>query len=179
MARWKLATAHYLNVPGVEWEYKENERGKKKIKTLKLPVPLLLDPNDPFDWNHFPTGNKDEGIIVVTNVAGDDDNDIVFIGEPTPDMIPLDDEAKALSASLAKKWQHPIDSLPGQFSQSLIDGFQGQIAEVLAAKEAKPAEVAGLSELMSTMAAVMKQNQDILAALAVAKTPEGQAARRA
>lgn len=173
--RWQLAQPHYLKVPGTEWEYKENSRTKGKAKTMKLEVPLYIDPNDPGDWNHFPTGNKEEGVTVVTNSPNGVATDICFVGDPTPDMIPLNDAARAISAKFESRWKHPIESLPGQYSQSLIDNFEKQLADA-SAKSAQPAQIEGLPELMGTIAAMMKQNQEILQALAFNKTPEGQVA---
>ena len=47
MARWKLMTSHYLNTPGEEWEYTENDRNTGRPRRIKFPVPRLLDINDP------------------------------------------------------------------------------------------------------------------------------------
>ena len=44
MARWKLMTAHYLNVAGTKWEYQEVSRVTGKQIRMQLPVPMYLDP---------------------------------------------------------------------------------------------------------------------------------------
>lgn len=168
MARWRLDTPHYLNVPGTEWEYKENDRATGKVKRMVVAVPLFLDPKDPGDWNY--KEDKDNGMIVVTNKLDSNfSKDIVFVGDPTPEMVPIDEEALALSQSFQKKWAHPIEDLPGQFSQSLISKFQDQMDEM----HSKPVTtvIEGMPEMMATMAAMMKQNQDILAALLADKIP--------
>lgn len=122
MARWRLTASHYLNVPGTEWEQKEIDRttGRQARKIYK--VPRLLDPEEPSDLNY--PGE----LIVAHEGKGAQPRDYIFIGPPTPDMEPLDDEAKAISANLAKTWKHPVDSLPGNYSQSMQQEFEKQIA---------------------------------------------------
>src|SRR6266705_2613092 len=106
MARWRLLTGHYLNVEGTEWEYKETDRNTGKQARKVFAVPLFMDPNDPSDHNY-------PGEIIVANIADRAfARDIIFLGDPTPDMEPLDAEAEAISESLAPKWTHPIESLP-------------------------------------------------------------------
>ena len=89
-------------------------------------------------------------------------------------MFPLDDEAQAITAEWAKRWKHPIEDLPGtmSYSQSLLDDLQRQMAEVQAGAVQKPMEVSGMQEFMAGVAAVMKQQTQILARLApVAEEP--------
>src|SRR6266705_1767114 len=106
MARWRLRTGHYLNVPGTEWEYKETDRTTGKTGRKVFAVPMLLDPNDPADHNY-------PGEIIVASAEDRAfPRDIIFLGDPTPDMEPIDDEAEAISEALASKWVHPIESLP-------------------------------------------------------------------
>jgi|SRR6185437_10143855 len=162
MARWKLVAPHYLNVEGVKWEYSEIDRTTGKPRRAVFPVPSLLDPGDPADWNH--RQGRDDGEVIVTNGGASDPRDIRFTGDPTPDMIPLDDEAKAISASFASRWRHPIESLPSTYSDALVEDFQKEIADLRTSSG--PAKVEGMSELLTAMTAMMKQNQDILAALA-------------
>src|ERR1700690_2128608 len=100
MARWRLAGPHYLNVEGSTWEYKEVDRTTGKQKRTLFPVPQLLDPDNPGDWNHV--RGKDDGEIIVADGRGEvNAKDIIFSGEPTPDMVPLDDDAKAITAKMA------------------------------------------------------------------------------
>jgi hypothetical protein len=167
MARWRLIAPHYLQVPGTEWEYKEVDRKTGRPKTQKFAVPLLLDPSQPQDWTH--QNGRDEGEINVCYEGKGDSNDIVFIGEPTPDMMPLDDEAKKISAGFAAKWKHPIESLPGAYSEHLLDDLQQQVADVQA--KTSQTQVDGMSELLTAMAAMMKQNQELIGALVGAKAP--------
>lgn len=172
MARWKLATAHYLNVKEhfgqtVEWEYTEQPRNGRPIRK-RFQVPLYLDPRDPSDFNY-----PEAEMIVVTNKAHPAyPKDIVFEGEPTPDMIPLDDEAEAINAELEPKWSHPIDGLPangGDYSQSLIAAFETSISNLLKANPdaGKPVpNVGGVSKeefekLQSQVQALMARNAEL------------------
>lgn len=109
MARWRLRTAHYLNVVDrdgekIEWEYTETSRDTGRRARKLYPVPLMLDTNNAADFNY-------PGEIIVCAPDKGEGRDISFLGDPTPDMEPLDEEAEAISASLRSKWEHPIESL--------------------------------------------------------------------
>lgn len=109
MARWRLRSAHYLNVVSrwgekVEWEYSETSRDTGRRARKLFPVPLMLDTNNAADYNY-------PGEIIVCKPGTGSPLDIEFLGDPTPDMEPLDEEAEAISASLRPRWEHPIDSL--------------------------------------------------------------------
>lgn len=162
MARWRLAGPHYLNVKGSTWEYKEVDRTTGKQKRTLFPVPQLLDPDNPGDWNYV--YGKDFGEIIVANKAGDYPKDIIFSGDPTPDMVPLDDEAKAITAKMAPKWKHPIESLSTTYADEMLKDLGEQMQEVRTKNGS--AQVEGMSELLTAMTAMMKQNQELLAALA-------------
>ncbi len=113
MARWRLITGHYINIltdgKPAEWEYKEVDRTTGKQARKIFPVPVLLDPNDPADHNY-------PGEIVVCWDGKGQRQDLIFTGDPTPDMEPMDEEAETISASLQERWAHPIDSLPSTMS---------------------------------------------------------------
>jgi hypothetical protein len=159
MARWKLMTAHYLNVPNEDWEYTENDRTTGRPKRVKFPVPRLLDPRDPACWTNR-WGNKDneDGEIIVCHEGKGDAKDMVFIGDPTPDMMPIDDEAKALSASFEKRWAYKPETDVGDYSQSLVDKFQVELAEA----QARPVEVPGLAELTGAIGKLVEQNAKVI-----------------
>lgn len=108
MARWRLTAAHYLKVPGTEWEQKETDQQTGKQGRKVYPVPLYLDPNNAADCNY-------PGEIIVSNKhSAAHPKDIVFSGPPTPDMEPIDDEAIKITEPLKRKWEttHPIEALP-------------------------------------------------------------------
>lgn len=155
MARWKLMNAHYLNVPGEEWEYMENDRRTGRPQRTKFPVPRLLDPKDPTCWtNRWGSKDNEEGEIIVCADGKGDAHDITFYGDPTPDMVPVDDEAKAISAQFEMRWNSRPEDSAGDYSQSLIDRFQIQMAEVTS----KPVEVPGLADLVGAIKELVTTN---------------------
>ena len=154
MARWKLMTSHYLNVPGEEWEYTENDRKTGRPRRTKFPVPRLLDIKDPTCWTTtWGVKGDEDGEIIVCYEGKGESTDIIFIGDPTPDMAPVDDEARAISATFEKHWKFKPENAAGEYSQSLVDKFQVELAEA----QAKPqtVEVAGLSELVAQIGALV------------------------
>jgi len=125
--RWRLMTSHYLNVPGTEWEHNESDRTTGKAVRKLYPVGLLLDPRNPQDCNR-------EGDCVVTHdIEGTRlvRTDFIFLGEPTPDMEPMNDEAEVISDSLREKWAHPIDTLPA--NGGMNDGEKAFYEKMMAA----------------------------------------------
>jgi hypothetical protein len=174
MARWKLVEPHYLNVPGEEWEYTENDRTTGRPKRVKFSVPRLLDPKDPTCWSHrygsIPNTPQnviayEDGVIIVCHVGKGESGDIEFIGDPTPAMIPLDDEAKEISASFADHWRYKPEESPITYSQSLVDKFQVEIAN----SQTKPAQIEGLAELVSAITQMAAGNQKLVEALSTTR----------
>lgn len=178
MARWRLTASHYLNVEGTSWEYKEVNRTTGKQQRTVFQVPLHLDPDNPSDWNIV--RGKDDGEIVVATVLDPVfPNDIVFVGSPTPDMVPLDDEAKKISASMAPKWKHPIESLTSTYADAMLKDLSMEMEEVKLKSASAPVE--GMAELLTAMTGMMKQNQEMMAMLAGKAIAEAElkASRRA
>ncbi len=177
MSRWRLAAPHYINVPGTEWEYKEVDRSSGKQKRVVFPVPLHLDPDQPGDWNHVE--GRDQGMIIVCHKDKGEPKDIVFIGDPTPDMVPLDEEAKLLTAAMAPKWNRPYEEVQGNsYAEGILDDLTKQIVDLRSTQTVAPMK--GMEELLAAMAGMMKQNQELLGVLVEAKTePKAPVARRA
>lgn len=170
MARWRLAAAHYINATGehaATWEYKENNRTTGRPKATKFEVPLLLDPENPADWNHVYSkdgfGKPDTGEIIVAQGAHEP-RDVVFVGDPTPDMVPLDAEAEAISAKHAHKWKYATETLSGSYADEMIKDLTAEVNDIRSKTAAAPIE--GMTELLTGIAAMMKQNQDMLALIA-------------
>jgi hypothetical protein len=171
LARWKLMTSHYINtVEQFEWEYSEVDRATGRQKRVKVPVPRFLDIRDPGDWtNRWPAGtnmstshlNNEEGEIIVCLEGKGELRDIAFIGDPTPDMYPIDDEAKAISASFEGHWRYKPEGAEINYSQSMVDQFKSEMAE----SEAKSSviEIAGLADLVAAMAVQTKAVTDLVA----------------
>jgi hypothetical protein len=130
MARWFLKDAHYLSVAGIEWEYKETNRETGRQARKVYEVPQYLNPKDASDWNY----PRDEMIIVSDRYDPAHPRDIVFRGPPTPDMEPLDDEAREITQGYIDRgaWVHPIESLNMTYSQSVLSEFERSIAEIVA-----------------------------------------------
>jgi hypothetical protein len=129
MARYRLNTGHYINALQwdgslTEWEYTEQSLVNNRMVRRRFKVPMLLDPRDNTCCNY--PGE----IIVSTKYDEKYPLDIIFEGEPTPDMTPLDDEARAKVEELSSKWIHPIEALPGNYTQSLLDTLERQLASV-------------------------------------------------
>lgn len=182
MARWRLRSAHYLNVPGTEWEYKETDRTTGKNGRKVFPVPLFLNPDDAADHNY-----PREGEIIVCHEGKGAAKDIIFLGEPTPEMEPIDEEAEAISASLASKWQHPIESLSGQgpgYTQSLLAGLEKQLSDAIKNQLTAPAapvptnsvSAEDFNKLQEQVATLMARNAELESAQPAPKAP---VARRA
>jgi hypothetical protein len=169
MARWRLLEAHYLNVPGTEWEYKESDRETGRQARRIFPVPLYLDPKDQADWND----RENQWIVVSHHFDKAHPRDYVFTGPPTPNMEPIDDEATAMSQSYIDKglWKHPIDSMNMTYSQSVLSEFEAKLASMLAGRvdmTAPPPNVstAGVSqkqfeELQATVKQLLEQNASL------------------
>ena len=164
MARWKLINAHYLmTIDPAEWEYTETSRTTGKQVRKKFHIPRLLDPSDPGDWTNR-WGNKDnaEGEVVVCLPDKGQPGDVEFLGDPTPDMSPIDDEAKEISASFAVRWSYKPDS-DQSYSQSLVDKFQVEMAELKT--KAPPLEIPGLADLVAAISQQTKATSEAIAAL--------------
>ncbi len=175
MARWRLTAPHYLNLnPSEEYSYEETDRetGRRNKQVFKVPRPL--DPKDPRDCNY-------NGEVVVGQGEGTMPKDYIFIGAPTPDMEPLDDAAKAISASYASQWKHPIDSLEGNggFSAAILADFTKQLADAMTMnKPVASKSLSGVSKedfdaLQEQVAALMARNAELEA------KPAAKTARRA
>jgi hypothetical protein len=170
MARLRLTAAHYLNVPGVEWHQEETSQQTGERIRKSYPVPKHLDPNDP---KHL-TDRENGWIVVSTKFDPAHPRDVIFVGDPTPDMEPLDQEAEALIEARRPNWIHPIDSLPGQgFAESLIASFEKQIQALLANQPAKPVNLSAgvdpeaFAALQEQVAQLMARNAEL-----EAKQPE-------
>jgi hypothetical protein len=196
MARWYLTAPHYLKVPGIEWQYNETDRFTGRTKVKKFPVPLYLNPNDSGDWNYKADGahgiqevndDPDLGFVVVCLEGRGQPRDIPFPGPPTPDMTPIDDEAKAITDQWVKsgKWTHPIEDLPGQgysmnYSESILANLQLEVANIAsnAASPRQQMHEEALQKLMESQAETQAQMVAILAQLATVLTKGGDAGRR-
>lgn len=156
MARWRLTASHYLNVPGTEWEQKETDRETGRQARKVYYVPLHLDPDNPADQNY-----PNDGVVIVCHEGKGMPRDIVFVGPPTPDMEPLDEEAKDISKAESSKWIHPIESLDQSYGEGLIRQFERTMTEMLARQGPVSAQQ------LPDVTALLKQVEELSAKVAV------------
>lgn len=176
MARWKLLEAHYLAVPGTEWEYKETNRETGRSARKVYEVPLYLDPKEPTDW----TDRTEEMVVVSNKFDPKHPRDIIFKGPPTPNMEALDDEAQAISDKESKNWIHPIDSLNMTYSESRLSEFEREIAIAIAGRVEEKRTVPNLSlggvssedfeKLQQQVAMLMERNAQLEETVAKSET---------
>jgi hypothetical protein len=156
MARWRLQVAHYLYTdPPTEVEFKEVDRNTGRQARKVYPVPRFLNPMDPTDCNY-----PDE--VVVSDGNNAQGRDIIFIGQPSPDMEPIDDEAKKISKGYidSGKWTKKEPGL--DFGESLIKNFMEKITD-LQTGQAAPVSTSGIdprafTEMQEQVKALMEQN---------------------
>lgn len=168
MARWRLNTPHYLNVPGTEWEQKEvsTQTGKQIRKVYQ--VPLLLNPDLGTDQTPPASGET----IVCWEGKGQP-TDYVFVGDPTADMTPIDAEAEKVTEEMRPLWKHPVDSLnptgPAALAPETLVMMEQFAKQIGAAVQAPNSGVSRseFDELKSMLASMQKQNAELKAALAV------------
>jgi len=126
MARWRLLRPHYLWTTRLdgssdnEWAYEETSRDTGRRAVKRFNVPRYFDPESPGDCNR-------DGDCIVCHEGKGLPKDHIFVGAPTLDMEPLDSEADLMSEEVKRTCRHPIDSLPGDFTQSILNDFQRQI----------------------------------------------------
>lgn len=181
MARWKLTQPHYLAGTGTKWEYTENSRTNGKPIRKQYDVPQYLNPEDPSDWNYVEMidqrGRATEGGIVVCYEGKGEAKDIIFTGKPTPDMIPLDDEAKAISAKLPMGIGFAEEMPEGGYAGRILEGLGKQLADAMAATT--PAQTnQDMSKFLESQERLSAQLAALLAALAPAVIATKSADRR-
>lgn len=179
MARWQLTEPHYLNTVDTKWEFETKNRTTGRSERKQFRVPLHLDPNIEADWNYTDRvgNNIVDGKVVVCWEGKGEDRDIVFEGDPTPGMLPLDDEAKAVSEKFAWKPTAGLDQ-ESQFNSHTQQMLIKLTEELKGATAAAP-QAAGMDEFMKGMMEMMKMQTQILATISAKTTEAAPVARRA
>jgi hypothetical protein len=159
MAKWRLTGKHYLACPGTKWTHKETSRDSGEEISIDYPVPRYLDPDDPRFQNR-------DGECIVTNVQKDGSiyaatRCYYFIGPPTPEMEPLDEEATKLTEAERPKWQHPIENMEGNYSASLLSDLQKQFAIAITNAGGKGPVPSDLDELKKMVADLAAKNASL------------------
>lgn len=171
MARWRLTAPHYLNTEGIEYEHRElNTDTGVQARKIFL-VPILLDPNTPGNSQRAPNGEG--GAYIVCHKGKGAPRDIILVGDPTPDMEPLDDEARAISESFAGKWKHPIDSIGNEdYGATVAANFERQMTALFnkVGGAVSPAtsgvNADDFAKLQEQVAALMAKNEELEGKLA-------------
>ena len=168
MARWRLLEPHYLLTdPPNKWEYIETDRTTGRQIRKQYEVPTYFHHEIEADWT-----DKVAGGVFISNGNGAHPTDIIFKGEPTPGMLALDDEAKAISGKYTKTWSlmdkmYDVNS-PGDYGTQLADHFAQQQDKVnMQMSQLAESNARGFNDFMKTMTAMMAQNQKILEMLAM------------
>lgn len=175
MARWRLTESHYLNCPNTNWRRTEISNDGEAVEH-NYNVPRLLDINDP--RCHTDKANQ---LVIVCYEGKGQPGDRVFVGDPTPGMQPLDEEARAISAEFEGRWQHPIESLPNGLGPELIRDLERQIQAIGATQKPSgmiPNQAVSKDEfetLKNQMAELMAQNQKLVEQLTAQPAPETKA----
>lgn len=175
MARWKLACSHYLNtVKPAKWRYSHTDRVSGDLVEKEFIVPRLLDVQDPKCWTNrlsvgvpVSRGGSDadaDGEIIVCLPGKGLLGDVEFIGEPTPDMIPQDEEAQEISDSFQDRWAYKPDVPEQTYSQAIVDR-SAQAVEAMEQAARAPVQVEGLTDLVAMMGQQMAQTQALIEAL--------------
>ncbi len=165
MARWRLRTPHYLNVVEPwEWEYKQIDRKTGREGRFRMTVPRFLDTKDPADWTEKPEGqsvakggsfDEVDGNIIVCYKDKGKPGDVEFLGDPTPEMDPMDDEAREISASFADIWRYKPEGMEISHSQSLIERFDFEMATIKdKANVPQQLVIPGLEDLVKQLATI-------------------------
>lgn len=159
--RWQLTEPHYLNVPGTKWEQTIVDRNTGRPQRKSFTVPMHLHPESDVDWNRM---DGFVGFITVCHEGGGhpDGKDIVFIGDPTPGMLPLDDEAKALSGKFSWTPTEGTDDISqsNSFANKMLNGLIKDMAELQAGVRGAP-QAEGLGELIATMREMMQSQMQM------------------
>lgn len=167
MARWRVTAKHYLLAKqfgeDTTWVREETNRDTGRAFRRTFAVPLYIDPEDPLCIN------RNLGFCVVATEGSEMPGDITLLSPCTPDMEPLDDDAKRITAEESKKWKDPINSLP----ISIGDDFGNQLLAMLTAQfnnvsnapsvSLKGASTNELDELKKILAAQQEQIAKLIA----------------
>lgn len=181
MATWRLTGKHYLNVQipddpdnPIEWVYEETDTRSGRRIRKRYKVPLYLDPAEP-SYYHV----NGELYVAKEGTTPPMKGALLFDGDPTPDMDPMDDEAEAISLACKAKWTAPMGdtafpSQGGNFGDKLLAQLSEQLAAVMNNNPLPKAAVGGVgvitakqfAELKEQLAVVMASNAELAAQVA-------------
>lgn len=130
--QWRLRSPHYLNSPGITWEQTEVSRETGRQARKSHVVPLLIDPADPSQCN----GDGDCVVYHSVEGARAPKRATEFLGDPTPEMEPMNDAAQAISDSLESRWSKSFETFDitnsgEQYSEALVRGLEKALSEAI------------------------------------------------
>lgn len=172
MARWRVTAKHYVLArqfgEDTTWVREETNRDTGRAFRRTFAVPLYIDPEDPICIN------KNIGYAVAATEGFEMPGDITLLSPCTPDMEPLDEDAKQITAKESKKWKDPINSLP----ISIGDDFGNQLLAMLTAQFNNVSQApsvslkgAGKDEISELKAMLAVQQEQIAKLLGVSNAP--------
>jgi hypothetical protein len=156
MARWQLSTAHYIHtVNPAEWEYKETDRDTQEEVRTRFVVPRYLD----------------AGRVVVKNAKPLNKFEFEIVGDPTPDMMPLDAEAQAISDTFMPTWSKMGEFQLGGGTDAVLNGLAEKLEKAMqGGMPVYSQPLNGVSQeqftaLQNQVTELMKQNAELVGAL--------------
>lgn len=170
MARWKINVGHYLHghMPGEErneWMREETNRDTGRVARKFMKVPVYIDPKDPSCCNR-------DGDCIVCHEGRGTDRDIVFEGNPTPDMMPIDEEAVELSKKFAGDYTK-AENTEGGMSQVMLQQLEGVLANTMKnAVSTKNVPDDVLAQMNKRLEELATQNAAMAAKIAELSKPE-------
>jgi hypothetical protein len=180
MARWKLTAKHYLQAlqfgQPSEWQREEINVQTGRAFRKTYPVPMFIDPDDPFCIN------RHVGYCVVATEGSDQPGDLIVSNfKPTPDMEPLDDEARQLSEAERPNWINPIDGLSPMMGEDFANQLLAALQQQMNKTSISPGQAGVNSEVsnLSTLVAAQQRQIDQLLAALSGRSVEGEARRAA
>ncbi len=168
MARWKLTAKHYLHAlqygQPSEWQREEINVQSGRAFRKTYPVPMFIDPDDPHCIN------RHLGYCVIATEGSDQPGDLIVSNfKPTPDMEPLDEEARQLSEAERPHWINPIDGLSPtmgeDFANQLLAALQQQMNKTSGISPSQLGVNSEVSNLSALVAAQQKQIEALIHAL--------------
>jgi hypothetical protein len=160
MARWRLVgeQAAYLKTdPPSIYTIRETDVVTGKTAQKVFEVPTEVPP----------------GSILALAEGFHQDTDIIFSGDPTPDMYPLDEEAKAITAAMEQRWGQQFLGLEGNYSDTIGRQIADLFTDIRSSMPIQPSPVASPSnEVMELRSQVAELASVVKALLAERKDDE-------
>ena len=156
MARWQLTTPHYLHtVRTTEWEHKETDRDTQEEVRTRYPVPRYLE----------------RGSIVTRGEPPQSKFEFEIIGDPTPDMVPLNADAQAISDTFMPHWSKMGSFELGGGTEAVLAGLADKLEKAMTSGMPVYAQpLNGVSQdqftaLQNQVTELMKQNAELIGQL--------------